>query len=209
VEDREDNRRLLTKFLQELGLQVETAENGQEALGRWQTWLPHIIFMHMAVPDGHEVTHRIRGLSSGQPTVIVALTTTVSEEDQRPILLEGCDDFVREPCRPEDITEMLAKHLGARFTYADRAPVRFETEVPAVAIDVLATRELTAVPTVWLAALYRAAIEADAAQIRQLADEVQPLQPALATALLQWVEAFDYEAILAAIAGVETRGGSS
>jgi signal transduction histidine kinase/DNA-binding response OmpR family regulator len=196
VEDREYSRRLLEKFLSQLGLEVRSAVNGAEAVAVWQAWQPHVIFMDMRMPimDGHEATQRIRAMSSGRVTVIIALTASAFEEDRVLMLAEGCDDFVRKPFRPEDITEALRKHADLRFVYADQpvlllgmglTPENVELDFSEVSLD-------------WLAALRLAALQANGDQLALWIKAIHAERPALAATLTHLVEEFDFDAILTA-----------
>ena len=62
VEDREENRLLLTQLLSSIGFSVREAENGQQAIAIWETFAPHLIWMDMRMPvmDGYEATKQIR-----------------------------------------------------------------------------------------------------------------------------------------------------
>ena len=73
--------------------------------------------IRMPVMDGREATKRIKALPGGDETVIIALTSSVFEEERTDIMNIGCDDFIRKPYRENQIFEALAKHLGLRFTY--------------------------------------------------------------------------------------------
>ncbi len=50
VDDKQDNRALLIKLLDPLGFEIHEAENGQEAVRRWESQRPHLIWMDMRMP---------------------------------------------------------------------------------------------------------------------------------------------------------------
>ena len=122
AEDEETNWQLLVKLLEPLGFDLRVAVNGQEAIEVWRDWRPDLIWMDIRMPvmDGREATKRIKALPGGDETVIIALTSSVFEEERTDIMNIGCDDFIRKPYRENQIFEALTKHLGVRFTY-DRA----------------------------------------------------------------------------------------
>jgi len=197
VEDRETNRRLLVRLLESLGFEVKEATNGQEALEVWERWQPHLIWMDMRMPvmDGHQATQQIKATPRGQATVIIALTATAFEEDREQILLEGCDDFVRKPFRKEEITAMLAKHLGVRFLYEDEPALALSARPEEAAYAL----SLAAMPADWLADLQQATITADLHLILRLAEQIREQDATLADCLADLARNYEYKQILTLI----------
>jgi CheY-like chemotaxis protein len=119
AEDTEASRTLLVEVLKEVGLEVQAAVNGKQAVEMFHNWRPHFIWMDVRMPvmDGLEATRRIKQTEAGQSTPIAALTAHALEEEREVILAAGCNDFVRKPYRVEEIFEVMATHLGIRYTY--------------------------------------------------------------------------------------------
>ena len=199
VDDAEDNLRLLRHLLQPLGFAIKTTPNGQEALDIWETWPPHLIFMDIGVPgmNGHEVTKTIRahvttehiGDSARQP-VIVVLTASAFEEDRETILAEGCDDFIRKPFRQSAIFEVLSRHLGIRFIYADK-PGAATAPKEEASLEIL-KEQARNLPFEWRAEVYQAALVGDVERLNTLVEQVRDQTPTLATYLAQCVYNFEY-----------------
>ncbi|MBD2092893.1 GAF domain-containing protein [Microcoleus sp. FACHB-1515] len=124
VEDQWANRQLLVKLLESVGFQVESAQNGQEAIAIYQRWQPHLIWMDMRMPvmDGYEATRQIKANSAADPPVILALTANAFEEERLVALSIGCDDFIRKPFEETLVLDKIAEHLSIRYTYADDVP---------------------------------------------------------------------------------------
>ena len=200
AEDHEENRQLLVKLLTQFGFEVRTAENGLQAMQVWQEWQPHLIWMDMRMPimDGHEATKRIKAAPQGQQTIIIALTATAFDEDRDQVLAEGCDDFLRKPFREQEIVGKLVQHLGVRFIYEGAADEQAKPQQPQETLD------LAGLPVAWLADLRQAAIEADADHIAALAEQIRERRPAQASALVELVSNFDYDAILNAVRRLDT-----
>jgi two-component system sensor histidine kinase/response regulator len=86
------------------------------------------------------------------------------EADQKRV---GCDDFLRKPFRPADITDLLAKHLGVRFIY-QRTARRTPARPMQAAAYTLGLQRLGEQPAAWREQLRQAATTANADQIRPI-----------------------------------------
>jgi signal transduction histidine kinase/DNA-binding response OmpR family regulator len=128
VDDRPENRQLLLKLLIPLGFQVKEAANGQEAIGFWSTWRPHLIWIDTKMPvmGGKEAIQQIRHLESldispsAEPdlqTTIIALITGTLEEEARELLAIGSNDVLSKPFEIETVLDKIAQHLGVRYLY--------------------------------------------------------------------------------------------
>ena len=123
VEDNDHNRTLLVKLLQSVGFEVQEAASGDEAIGIWQKWQPHLIWMDMRMPimDGYEATavikSEMRNAKCEINTKIIALTASAFEEDRLRFMEHGGNDFVRKPFRESEIFKVLKKHLGVDYLY--------------------------------------------------------------------------------------------
>lgn len=121
AEDNADNRRLLVKLLQAVGMEVNEACNGKEAVELFDRWRPHFIWMDIRMPvmDGQQAAQQIKAKGAGKSTTIAALTAHALEEEREAILAAGFDDFVRKPFREQEIFDAMASHLGLRYRYAE------------------------------------------------------------------------------------------
>ena len=113
VEDNAVNKKIATKILQKMHLEVETAENGQEALDMCHSQQYDLIFMDVMMPvmDGLEATEKLR--TEGNKTPIVAMTANAFEEDKRKCLDAGMDGFLTKPLKKNDIIIELDRFLDA------------------------------------------------------------------------------------------------
>ena len=194
VEDQRDNQLLLTQLMENIGLPVKLAENGEEAVQLFQSWLPDLIWMdrRMPVMDGIEATRRIRNLPGGQQVKIIAVTASAFSEQRTEMINAGMDDFVRKPYRSAEIYECLTKHLGIRFIFEDHD----ETQQPTVK---LTPEMLSVLPNKLRADLEDALEKLDADQIELLIEQVTPHDSTLKKTLSHYAENFDYISILNAL----------
>jgi signal transduction histidine kinase/DNA-binding response OmpR family regulator len=193
VDDKWDNRQLIVKLLRPLGFELREAENGQEGLAIWEEWEPHLIWMDMRMPvmDGYEATRRIKATSKGQATVIIAMTASAFEEDRAVVLAAGCDAFLRKPFQQVEVFDLMQKHLGVRYVYAETKDSSQQN--PAQAIT---AHDLSALSTEVLDQLEQAAKYNNISLMNTLIQQIRQDHPALADGLAKLAEAFEYEKIV-------------
>ena len=120
AEDIDINREILIALLEETGVSIDCAENGQQALEMVEADLSKydIIFMDIQMPimDGLEATRRIRALLSRYDIdlPIIAMTANVFKDDIEACINAGMDDHLGKPLDIEKVIEILRRHLGDR-----------------------------------------------------------------------------------------------
>ncbi len=202
VDDNWTNRQLLVQLLNPLGFEIKEAENGEEAIIKWQAWKPHLIFMDMRMPvlDGYEATQQIKRHLSGQATVIIGLTASALQQDQAIVLSAGCDDFVRKPFRVEVLFEKLTEHLGIQFLSEESSALSEETVNDLAAneksLPQLTPQDLEELSTTWLTQLQQAAIKLNSDRITEFINQIQPDHESLGKQLTQLANDFRYDVIL-------------
>jgi len=201
VDDDAINRKLLAKLLSALKFEVQEATNGLEAIAAWKTWQPHLIWMDMQMPemDGIEATKQIKTSSIAHPTIIVALTASVFEEQRQKILAAGCDDFIRKPFKKEEILSCIAKYLHVDFLYENNsftleyktAPVKPETQFPPLSPDLP-----TLMSSEWLTQVHYAAAQGSDEKLSALIQQIPADHPCLIKTLTQLMTDFQFEQIM-------------
>jgi len=126
VEDVEINREIVQSLLEPTKLEIDCAENGEEAV-RMFTEAPYkydIIFMDIQMPvmDGYDATRRIRAFeaekiaSDADNTLrrvpIIAMTANVFKEDIERCLEAGMDSHVGKPLDFDEVMNRLHSFLG-------------------------------------------------------------------------------------------------
>ncbi len=117
ADDEPINREIAELMLVGAGLQVDTAEDGAEAVRRVAQDAGYdLILMDMQMPnmDGLEATRQIRELLQGRNIPIVAMTANAFAEDRARCLAAGMDDFIAKPIDPDRVFSTVLCWLRQR-----------------------------------------------------------------------------------------------
>jgi PAS domain S-box-containing protein len=118
AEDDAVNRDVIREQLSLLGYAAEMAEDGRQALQKWQTGRYALLLTdcHMPHMDGFALTAAIRAASAlgAVRPIIIAITANAMRGEAQRCLDGGMDDFMTKPVRLKDLGDMLAKWLPAR-----------------------------------------------------------------------------------------------
>ncbi len=221
VDDKSINRQLLVKLLTPMGFLLREAENGQIGIQIWEEWEPHLVWMDMRMPvmDGYEATKYIKSKVKGSATAVIALTASVLEEEKAIVISAGCDDFMRKPFKESMIFEMLQKHLGVQYTYADdhvdnnldsspsgsfgsqdiyikNAQIKGTQDLPMVSEMESLTLMLNIMDQSWRDALFNAALEADGDQVLELLQRISLSHISLSQHLQNLTRQFKFDRII-------------
>lgn len=114
VEDEPLNREVIGDMLEELGLVVDAAIKGNEALIKVRQAHYDIVLMDMQMPelDGLDATRKLRAMPDGQDLAIIALTANAFDDDRERCLAAGMNDFIAKPFKPEKVFGKLVRWLG-------------------------------------------------------------------------------------------------
>lgn len=105
AEDFEDARELYRDYLQFSGFDVETANNGRDAIARALELQPDLILMDASMPvlDGWQATRELKANPATMHIPVLALTAHPFDDARREARAVGCDGFVTKPCLPDDL----------------------------------------------------------------------------------------------------------
>jgi CheY-like chemotaxis protein len=115
AEDNPVNREVALALLDDMGLQVDTAVNGLQAVERAQTTRYDLVLMDMQMPlmDGLQATRALRALPGWADVPILALTANAFDEDRRACTEAGMTDFISKPFDPERLYAVMLRWLEA------------------------------------------------------------------------------------------------
>ncbi|MCP4044013.1 MAG: response regulator, partial [Gammaproteobacteria bacterium] len=100
--------------LKRLGVDTDTAVNGQEAVERCQQETGYDLVLmdcQMPVMDGFDATQAIRERERGGRIPIIALTANAMESDRQKCLDAGMDDHLSKPFKQNDLAGAFRRWL--------------------------------------------------------------------------------------------------
>ncbi len=116
AEDHKVNQILFKTILENIGHNVDIANNGLEAVEAVKLKSYDIIFMDVQMPEmnGYEATVAIRKLGSKTP--IIAVTASAIKGEKEKCISVGMSDFLTKPFKKRDLVPVLEKWLTGTDT---------------------------------------------------------------------------------------------
>ena len=119
VDDSEDNRILMTSFMQKIPVSIDVAENGQEALEMSKKGDYDITFMDMQMPimDGYHSMREIRVFEKEHKKnrrYIVALSAFAFADEIEHSYQAGCDYYLTKPIKKPKLMEVILLFIKSR-----------------------------------------------------------------------------------------------
>ena len=112
VDDEKDILEFLGYNLMKEGFEVFYAGNGEDAISRAASVLPHLVLLDVMMPgmDGMEVCEELRKNPALHHTMIAFLTARGEDYSQIAGFEVGADDYITKPVKPK----VLIKSLGLK-----------------------------------------------------------------------------------------------
>ncbi|MDJ1173642.1 PAS domain S-box protein [Roseofilum capinflatum] len=121
VEDNEVNALIARELLQSVGLKVDWATNGKEAIERVKSYAFDLILMDIRMPeiDGLTATGKIRAMAEEgdleterfATVPIIAMTAHAMDGDRAKSLAAGMNDHVAKPVNPDELYSALVRWI--------------------------------------------------------------------------------------------------
>jgi len=119
AEDNITNQQVAVGLLVKMGLRVEVAANGQEAVCALESLPYDLVFMDVQMPemDGFEATRKIRDPQSNvldHHIPIIAMTAHALQGDREKCLAAGMDDYITKPIGLSSLCAIMEKWLNPK-----------------------------------------------------------------------------------------------
>jgi CheY-like chemotaxis protein len=115
VEDNEESRDGLSRFLQRKGYEVLTAVDGRQGLEAARANPPDLVVMDMSLPvlDGWEATRQFKADPQTRHIPVIALTAHAMAGDRERAVAAGCDEYETKPVEFARLLGKIQALLGA------------------------------------------------------------------------------------------------
>ena len=114
VDDNVDAAETLSALFEIKGHQVQTVHDGIDAIGRAQTFLPHVVFLDIGLPgmNGYDVARALRSQKALDGVVLVALTGWGTDADRLKSGEAGFDHHLTKPVSFDEIVRLMSNLAG-------------------------------------------------------------------------------------------------
>ncbi len=118
VDDEEDILEMIRYNLEKEGFEVETANNGKEAIEKARKFIPNLVLLDVMMPemDGIETCLAIKDIDGLKNTMIAFLTARGEDYSQIAGFDSGADDYITKPIKPRVLVSRIKALLRRNDT---------------------------------------------------------------------------------------------
>ena len=116
AEDNIVNQKVAVRILEKMGIRVDVAANGREAVAMLRMLPYDCVFMDCQMPEmnGYEAATEIRRQeSTGRHIPIIAMTAEILGDGRQRCLVSGMDDFISKPIQIQTLVDALKRWAPA------------------------------------------------------------------------------------------------
>ena len=126
VDDRWENRAVLSSLLTPLGFEIQEAQNGNEALALIQKFDPSVMICDIQMPEmnGYELLDELNRIEWLENHSVIVSSASVALADQQMALKAGGNAFLPKPVDAQMLFKMIAEELQIHWIIAEKAGQR-------------------------------------------------------------------------------------
>jgi len=120
LEDETEYNDTISEYLQSLGYEIDSFEDGDEALDAIYDKSYHLLLLDIKVPgmNGHEIVKTIREDNNEVPVIFI---TSLTDVDDLSIGYElGCNDYIRKPFASMELKYRIEQVLKLFYFHSNR-----------------------------------------------------------------------------------------
>lgn len=113
VEDSLTDRTLLTKYLEQFGIRVTTADSSEEAAALLENALPDLVFLDVVLPgqSGFELCRELKTSETTKNIPIVICSSKGTEADKLWGAMLGADLYLAKPISQQQIAQTVKQFV--------------------------------------------------------------------------------------------------
>ncbi len=123
LEDEIDYKETIHEYLESLGYEVDSFENGDEALSAIHFHSYHLLLLDIRVPgmNGYEIVKTIRASKDETPVIFI---TSLTDIDNLSIGYElGCNDYIRKPFASQELKYRVEQVLKLFYFHTNKEEI--------------------------------------------------------------------------------------
>jgi len=119
----------VTEYLQEQGYEVDSVENGEEAMDKIYENNYDLLLLDVKVPlmNGFDLLKEVREKKNTTPAIFI--TSLDSIDDLSEGYESGCDDYIRKPFALKELAMRMATILKRDFFHANSEKIEIDTNI--------------------------------------------------------------------------------
>ena len=102
--------------LEAAGFRVESATNGEDGIAKARSQTPDLILLDIMMPgiDGWETLTRLKRAEETSTIPVIIFTAREHARGHQKSAEMGAVDYFRKPFEPDELIELVEKHVGQR-----------------------------------------------------------------------------------------------
>lgn len=128
LEDEIDYKETIHEYLESLGYEVESFENGDDVLDALYEKEYHLLLLDIRVPgtNGYDIVKTLRAQNNEIPVIFM---TSLTDIDNLSIGYElGCNDYIRKPFASKELKYRVEQVLKLFYFHSGQESVRLEDD---------------------------------------------------------------------------------